>query len=192
MGHCFAYISSNSTTIVSVQGFGSGYDMKKLFSLIAALLLLVSAAPVMANTFWNWSYSATSGGSVYGSGTFETASGSGGDILSITGTANGATITGLSTVFGADNILYTAGAPASPGGISFTTASGAFWNLYSAAGEMIANGWVPAGPGGGTQQVTMSVTAVPEPETYAMLLLGLGVIGAISRRRSRAAADLAV
>ncbi|MDD5480015.1 pilin [Rhodoferax sp.] len=32
---------------------------------------------------------------------------------------------------------------------------------------------------------------VPEPETYAMLLLGLGVVGAISRRRSRAAGTLA-
>ena len=30
-----------------------------------------------------------------------------------------------------------------------------------------------------------SVAAVPEPETYAMLLAGLGVIGAVARRRSR-------
>ncbi|RZS58185.1 putative secreted protein with PEP-CTERM sorting signal [Sphaerotilus mobilis] len=28
-----------------------------------------------------------------------------------------------------------------------------------------------------------TVTAVPEPETYAMLLAGLGVVGALSRRR---------
>jgi len=33
-----------------------------------------------------------------------------------------------------------------------------------------------------------TVTPVPEPETYAMLLAGLGVMGAIARRRSRAAA----
>ncbi len=32
-----------------------------------------------------------------------------------------------------------------------------------------------------------SVTAVPEPETYAMLLAGLGVMGAIARRRKQAA-----
>jgi hypothetical protein len=31
---------------------------------------------------------------------------------------------------------------------------------------------------------------VPEPETYAMLLLGLGVVGAVSRRRSRVAETL--
>jgi len=36
------------------------------------------------------------------------------------------------------------------------------------------------------------VAQVPEPETYLMLLLGLGVVGAISRRRSKAVASLAV
>ncbi|WP_296509174.1 PEP-CTERM sorting domain-containing protein [Rhodoferax sp.] len=34
---------------------------------------------------------------------------------------------------------------------------------------------------------TATVTAVPEPETYAMLLAGLGVMGAIARRRKQAA-----
>ena len=32
----------------------------------------------------------------------------------------------------------------------------------------------------------ISVTAVPEPETYALLLAGLGLMGAISRRRNKA------
>jgi hypothetical protein len=32
------------------------------------------------------------------------------------------------------------------------------------------------------------VSAVPEPETFAMLLAGLGLMGAIARRRSRASA----
>jgi len=31
---------------------------------------------------------------------------------------------------------------------------------------------------------TMGPTAVPEPETYAMLLAGLGLVGAVARRRS--------
>jgi hypothetical protein len=34
-------------------------------------------------------------------------------------------------------------------------------------------------------QIAYSVTSVPEPETYAMLLAGLGVIGAVARRRTR-------
>lgn len=33
----------------------------------------------------------------------------------------------------------------------------------------------------------VSVTAVPEPETYAMLLAGLGLMGAVVRRKSKAA-----
>ncbi len=34
--------------------------------------------------------------------------------------------------------------------------------------------------------VNFNVTAVPEPETYAMLLAGLGLVGAIARRRKTA------
>ena len=35
---------------------------------------------------------------------------------------------------------------------------------------------------------TITVTAVPEPETYAMLLAGLGLMGGIARRRNNKAA----
>ncbi len=35
------------------------------------------------------------------------------------------------------------------------------------------------------QSVIPSVTAVPEPETYAMLLAGLGLMGAVARRRKQ-------
>jgi len=38
----------------------------------------------------------------------------------------------------------------------------------------------------GVDNVSLQVTAVPEPESYAMLLAGLGVIGAVARRRARA------
>ena len=33
--------------------------------------------------------------------------------------------------------------------------------------------------------VTSAVNAVPEPETYAMLLAGLGILGAVTRRKNR-------
>ena len=39
-----------------------------------------------------------------------------------------------------------------------------------------------------TASFAVSVTAVPEPETYAMLLAGLGLVGAVSRRRRAPAA----
>ncbi len=35
----------------------------------------------------------------------------------------------------------------------------------------------------GDNAVGFGVSAVPEPETYAMLLAGLGLVGAIARRR---------
>ncbi len=40
------------------------------------------------------------------------------------------------------------------------------------------------------QDFLVSVTAVPEPETYAMLLSGLGLIGVIARRRKGLAATV--
>lgn len=41
-----------------------------------------------------------------------------------------------------------------------------------------------AGTGGsGSYVVATSVTAVPEPESYAMFLAGLGIMGAVARRR---------
>jgi hypothetical protein len=53
-------------------------------------------------------------------------------------------------------------------------------------------GWVKltngvAGAGGtmqGTYPISQSITAaVPEPETYAMMLAGLGLLGFVARRR---------
>jgi len=54
------------------------------------------------------------------------------------------------------------------------------------------NGWVYVGGAGSsaslshdTSYFTIQVSAVPEPDSYAMLLAGLGVIGALVRRRTR-------
>ena len=44
------------------------------------------------------------------------------------------------------------------------------------------------GLAGGAYLAAVSVAAVPEPESYALLLAGLGVMGTIARRRSRNAA----
>jgi hypothetical protein len=40
-----------------------------------------------------------------------------------------------------------------------------------------------SGAGGGKYNGVLTVTAVPEPESYAMLLAGLGLMGAIAKRR---------
>lgn len=54
------------------------------------------------------------------------------------------------------------------------------WVAYDANGN--------PGPGGtmkGTWPITQTITAapVPEPETYALMLVGLGLVGALTRRR---------
>lgn len=55
-----------------------------------------------------------------------------------------------------------------------------------AAGSYTLHGTAIASPEGGGFGV-MSITAVPEPESWGMLLAGLGVIGAIARRRAQRA-----
>jgi hypothetical protein len=42
---------------------------------------------------------------------------------------------------------------------------------------------VSTGPAGGIYNGAISVTAVPEPETYAMMLAGLAALGFLARRR---------
>ena len=58
---------------------------------------------------------------------------------------------------------------------------------YSAPGVNNGKGQGLADEGWGI--ASASVSAVPEPETYAMLLAGLGVIGAVARRRRLNKAD---
>lgn len=82
------------------------------------------------------------------------------------------------TLFNADDKLI-GGATVSNNKITFASAplgSGSYYLNVSG----IANG-----PQGGLYNGAVSVTAVPEPETYAMLLAGLGVMGFIARRRNK-------
>jgi len=62
-----------------------------------------------------------------------------------------------------------------------------FSNLLSGTYTLKASGTVANG-GFNLLITNYTVTPVPEPETYAMLLAGLGVMGAIARRRSKTAA----
>lgn len=46
---------------------------------------------------------------------------------------------------------------------------------------------VSAGAGSLSGNIALKVTAVPEPETYAMMLAGLGLVGVVARRRKKSA-----
>ncbi len=71
---------------------------------------------------------------------------------------------------------------------SFLDASAvnAGWVLSEARG-INDNGWITGSAyntlTGATHGFLLSVAAVPEPETYAMLLAGLGMLGVVARRR---------
>ena len=59
--------------------------------------------------------------------------------------------------------------------------------LIASSANPYANGRIFAGPGYGTPPWDLvfqtSISAVPEPETYGMLLAGLGIVAFVSRRR---------
>jgi len=57
------------------------------------------------------------------------------------------------------------------------------FNLWSSKGFLIE--WYDSANDVGIDNIVFSVTAVPEPETYAMMLAGLGLVGAFARRTRR-------
>jgi len=131
-------------------------------------------------------------------------------IDSISGTADGQAITGLSLYDGPNNAVY----PPSPTnigvdtlGFSFTLADGTAFNLYEDDGNYTpgppygcAAVYCLLGPGdpvtGGAGDpltaldnfaVTFAAGGVPEPSTWAMMLIGFAGLGFAGYRRSQKA-----
>ncbi len=108
--------------------------------------------------------------------------------LSIPGAGNFNTIiSSISLYSNADGILFNGddtnvASFLVPGGntIGFTGEPSLGGSMYISISG-IANGSL-----GGLYSGSISVSAIPEPETYSMLLAGLGIIGVIVRRRSLA------
>ena len=169
-------------------------------------------APAQAVTF-DWTYS---GGGLSGGGTLE-ATFDGGvtyTITSISGLANGLTISGLTVYDGPDQLIFypqPANVVVDALGFSFGVGDGSnSYNIYEDAnytpgsyydcgalycilGPGLTDG-SNIGPGPGTDVVTpletltLTLVAVPEPSTWAMMLLGVAGLGFLGYRKRAALA----
>jgi hypothetical protein len=170
---------------------------KSCATLMIAGLLPLAAAPVPASAeVFDWSLTGPApgkGGVPFpGSGTITatpTSSPGVWDIDTIAGTVNGSEVTGTSTFQSADNQLFTNGfAFVSTTGISFKTAAQMF-NIFNFFGQSTpptgnAYGELSSDPtafGVGT----FTLTAVPEPATWAMMLIGFAGLGVAGYRASQ-------
>jgi len=108
-------------------------------------------------------------------------------VTAISGTADGFAITGLSPYASSDNTVVSGSAPYFDlGGLSFS-ANGVDFNVYSSGGvEYMMNSVTdPGGYGSYAAALTTdTLTAVPEPATWALMLGGFGLAGTALRRRT--------
>lgn len=74
-----------------------------------------------------------------------------------------------------DTALFNNGEASAVGNYAVSIGTKTFWGGSSAYATL------------DTASFAVSISAVPEPETYAMLLAGLGLVGAVARRRALAA-----
>jgi hypothetical protein len=125
---------------------------------------------------------------IFGNGTFTTASTS--SPFAITGIGGTETylgvtetIGGLSSYAGADNTFYTPPPFVDFSGVSFFTATNSFGIGWTGSNYGIVD--FNSNPGGtccGTE-ITFGIAAVPEPSTWAMMILGFAGVGFMAYRR---------
>lgn len=164
------------------------------FTIIAAVVATVAALPANA-ALYQLHYTGT--GAVTADlriGTSNTLNGIGGfNILSVSGNVNGDVVTSIAPVnpagFATDNTYFAADPIFNSNGVGFISATTTY-NLWgNSPGSYTLYGTTN---GGGsyspTSDGTLSVTAVPEPAAWGLMVLGFGLTGFASRRRSAAVA----
>ncbi len=152
-------------------------------ALLAAAALAVAAVPAAAVTY---AYTYASTGGDIGSGRLTTATPGLAAITGITGTFDGSAVTALSPYASADNNINPAGPYVTFSGVSVSTAGGTDYNLYFDGSNYNITDSVndPGGSGSGARNLTsFTVSQVPEPATWGLLLAGFGMVGVAARRR---------
>lgn len=169
---------------------------KMLVGMVAAVAgsLAVAATPTQADTVWNWSYT---GNGVSASGQWDTVGNASSpeSLQWITGTYSDANVTN-GTIDGLvplgsdgywiyDNAYGGAGVVSNPGVLFGVDGGAVHVNLFSDGGS--PTGFISGtnwnGNGYALTPVQLTVTAVPEPATAALLFAGLGALGFTARRK---------
>lgn len=161
----------------------------RLASILFAALSIAALAPVAASAHtYDWSFSNSSDN---GNGSFTTATPwtpAGVAITDFAGEIDSNLISALSGYAGADNDLHSVFPFISQGGISLTTSLDTYniANINNAgAPGLIKESVDPSGTSNG-EPITLSISAVPESASWAMMLVGLGALGAVMRSRRSA------
>ena len=186
------------TSQLGVRGkayFFEEFVMNRYLLLAATVSVALTLTASAEAKVYDWSYTLTNGQG-RGSGTFNAGAAlpdlitdATGIISSDPGFGVGFTVTGISGYAGADNTIYALGFDdnqVSLGGISLATSAGDINIFYLNGAPGVTNS--VQNPGGGLVALyagDLSVTAVPEPSTWAMMLLGSAGLGFAGYRRAR-------
>jgi hypothetical protein len=116
------------------------------------------------------------------------------DILSASGSVNGVAIDGLAPIdppgFRTDNVFFIGGPVFNDLGLGWTSGA-ATGNLWWKGGTYILGQYDPTISSGpqffNRTSGDLTVAAVPEPASWALLIIGFGALGSAQRRRRAAA-----